>query len=107
MTNRCTSTTTGRAANRSGGPIPPGTYTINTSEIREPGAFWSALRNSVRGDWGSFRVPIYPLPGVKVPGGRGGFFLHGGSRPGSAGCIDVGGGVFGSDVTRRVLGDFR
>ena len=42
------------------------------------------------GDWGKFRVPLQPDPSTKTLG-RDGFFLHGGKKPGSAGCIDVGG----------------
>ena len=45
-----------------------------------PGGTWA---------WGRGRVPIYPnetvVDGVK----RGGFTIHGGSDPGSAGCIDL------------------
>jgi RHS repeat-associated protein len=94
------------AAVQNRGPIPLGSYRINTSEISEPGPIWSIVRN-LFGDWGSFRVPIHPLPGGAVPGGRSGFFLHGGSKPGSAGCIDVGGGISGTDITRRLLRDLR
>lgn len=35
--------------------------------------------------------------------GRSGFFLHGGTIPGSAGCIDIGGGLLGSAETDRLL----
>jgi len=38
--------------------------------------------------WGNYRITIHPYPSTKV-GDRGGFFIHGGSRPGSAGCIDL------------------
>jgi hypothetical protein len=66
------------------GPIPQGRYFLDPEEIT-PGGF---LRNSCR-DWGRYRVPLHPLPETETwP--RSGFFLHGGRRPGSAGCIDVG-----------------
>jgi len=38
-----------------------------------------------------------------APLGREGFFLHGGSRSGSAGCIDIGGFWHGTPDTDRVL----
>ena len=41
------------------------------------------------GDWGHFRVPLHPAKNTKTFG-RGGFFIHGGEYPGSAGCVDVG-----------------
>jgi RHS repeat-associated protein len=67
------------------GPIPFGTYTANPSQISEGGFFRNLL-----GDWGRFRVPLKPDHGTQTFG-RDGFFLHGGKKPGSAGCIDVGG----------------
>jgi hypothetical protein len=46
------------------------------------------------GDWGDYRVPLHPASGTDTLDStgqpRGGFFLHGGKYPGSAGCIDVG-----------------
>lgn len=82
------------------GPIPPGSYSLNPSEI-STGLMWSLTRN-MKGDWGSFRVPLHPQ--FDLPDGRtGGFFLHGGSIPGSAGCIDCGGGLFGNDNTKALL----
>jgi hypothetical protein len=49
-------------------------------------------------------VPLTPNPGTNTRG-RSGFFMHGGKLPGSAGCIDFGGGVFGSDATNQLLRD--
>jgi len=49
--------------------------------------FKSALL-SPRGAWGNFRLTIHPYPAT-VTHGRGGFFIHGGTVPGSAGCIDL------------------
>jgi len=66
------------------GPIPVGTYTLNPSEISEGGF----LRNML-GDWGRYRVPLHPYEGTNTYN-RKNFFLHGGKKPGSAGCIDVG-----------------
>lgn len=66
------------------GPIPLGTYTADPSQISEGG--W--LRNLL-GDWGRYRVPLQPDQSTETFG-RSGFFLHGGRKPGSAGCIDVG-----------------
>lgn len=67
------------------GPIPLGTYTADPQQISEGGFFRNLL-----GDWGNFRVPLKADPDTETFG-RNGFFLHGGKKPGSAGCIDVGG----------------
>ena len=67
------------------GPIPLGTYTADPQPISEGGF----LRNFL-GDWGKYRVPLKADDGTQTFG-RDGFFLHGGKKPGSAGCIDVGG----------------
>ena len=85
------------------GPIPPGLYQIRTSEISNPGVLGGLLRQS-RGDWGDWRVPIHPRPRTNTYG-RSGFFMHGGKWPGSAGCVDIGGGFFGSDKTDEILND--
>ena len=66
------------------GPIPLGTYIADPAQISAGGFFRNLL-----GDWGAYRVPLRPAPGTNTFG-RNGFFLHGGRRPGSAGCIDVG-----------------
>jgi hypothetical protein len=47
-------------------------------------------------------VPLEPCVGTMTYG-RSGFFLHGGSYAGSAGCIDVGGGWFGCRHTDLLL----
>lgn len=49
----------------------------------------SSDRFRAPGDWGRGRVPLRPAPGTNTRGRRG-FYIHGGSLPGSAGCIDVG-----------------
>jgi hypothetical protein len=66
------------------GPIPPGTYWFDPREITPSGRF----RNYI-GDWGEYRVPMYPTQGTDTYG-RTNFFLHGGEKPGSAGCVDIG-----------------
>lgn len=70
------------------GPIPPGGYYILPWEISPAGFFrtWIDFR-----DWGDYRVTMHPNPGTDTYG-RSGLFLHGGrKRPGSEGCIKVGG----------------
>lgn len=66
--------------------------------------FIGDVARDLRADWGDWRVSMSPAPGAETFG-RSGFFLHGGSVPGSAGCIDIGGGLFGNSVTDRVLKD--
>ncbi len=39
--------------------------------------------------WGMYRITIHPFPATGTSG-RGGFFIHGGSHIGSAGCINLG-----------------
>lgn len=68
------------------GPIPLATYTLNPDEITRGG-----FLRSLTGDWGDYRVPLHPTDGAELHG-RSGFFIHGGSKPGSKGCIDVGSG---------------
>jgi len=66
------------------GPIPSGGYSFDPKNFSK-GGFWRNLF----GDWGTWRVPLTPDPTTNVYG-RGGFFIHGGKIPGSAGCIDLG-----------------
>lgn len=77
------------------GPIPEGKYWINPAEFWENAWYKSGSRSS----WGNYRITIHPfvntttygsigpVTGMFVP--RGGFFIHGGSTPGSKGCIDL------------------
>jgi len=93
------------------GPTPPGKYKIEKLETRsgapldmgpvkawwnwftggygkESGKFtddstWSKIA------WGNYRSPLIPYPGTNTFG-RDGFYIHGGSIPGSHGCIDLG-----------------
>ncbi|MDD5222996.1 MAG: RHS domain-containing protein [bacterium] len=85
------------------GPLPRGKYNINANDISNPGRFGDILRN-LTGVWGDWRVPINPSPGTETYG-RSGFFLHGGRKPGTSGCIDIGGGIFGDTNTDRLLKD--
>jgi RHS repeat-associated protein len=88
------------------GPIPLGGYEIQTNEI-SGGFFKNTYRYVIkRQDWGNWRVSLHPRPGTDTHG-RSGFFLHGGSWPGSAGCIDVGGGFWGSPTTNRLRFDLQ
>lgn len=69
------------------GPIPEGEYWIQPSEMWENNWFKSMIRTPHTA-WGNFRSTIHPYPSTETHG-RGGFFLHGGTVPGSAGCIDL------------------
>jgi hypothetical protein len=66
------------------GPIPAGEYWINPTEVWERP--WYAPQKAVT--WGDYRVTLHVMPGTETHG-RGGFFIHGGSVAGSAGCIDL------------------
>jgi hypothetical protein len=89
------------------GPIPEGEYLFTLGSF----ATFTALEQATMiaggmftdpfgaalhgGDWGSGRAPLRPvriLPGAPGCGNtarRSGFYLHGGSLPGSSGCIDI------------------
>jgi hypothetical protein len=72
-----------------GGPIPEGIYWINPDELWERGWLKSVfLPESHERGWGDFRVTIHPFTTTETYC-RGGFFIHGGTDPGSAGCIDL------------------
>ena len=90
------------------GPIPEGTYRFKPADMTifsaweqvqmiTGGKYTDPYGVSLHGgDWGSGRVALNPvkvLPGPKGCGDtrkRSGFYLHGGSLPGSSGCIDIG-----------------
>lgn len=83
------------------GPIPVGMYYIDPADLSDPNIIGDLARNyrpDSPGDWGDFRVRIKPFSSTNTFG-RDGFFLHGGSYSGSAGCIDVGGGILGNQQT--------
>ncbi len=82
------------------GPIPAGDYWIQPSELQKNA--WYRLRNPAMG-WGDFWITIHPYPST-VTHGRGGFFIHGGGAPGSAGCIDLTSNInrFVKDLTKAL-----
>ncbi|WP_199608723.1 tlde1 domain-containing protein [Flocculibacter collagenilyticus] len=87
------------------GSIPLGFYSIRSSDLSDPNIAGDLYRNFRHGDWGDWRVKLTPRSSTKTFG-RSGFFLHGGKIKGSAGCIDIGGGVTGSketDLVRKML----
>lgn len=69
------------------GPIPEGAYWVQPSQLWRNNWVKSMIRTP-RSAWGNYRLTIHPYPATKTHG-RGGFFIHGGSVPGSAGCIDL------------------
>jgi RHS repeat-associated protein len=99
---------------KSVGPTPIGSYTINTKKVeiidtpktiaKVGKIIGTAIRSAtgvhVSPDWGSFRVPLNPNYSEL---NRDGHYLHGGSFPGTIGCVDIGGGEFGDSGTRSVL----
>lgn len=89
--------TTGNAESN---PLPNGMWDIDSKNLTDPGFIKDILRNT-RGDWGDWRVPLMPL--FKTD--RTGFFIHGGAFPGSGGCVDVGGGLTGNELTDRLRND--
>ncbi|MDR2881609.1 MAG: DUF2778 domain-containing protein [Azoarcus sp.] len=70
------------------GPIPAGNYWIKPSEIWENSTFRSLHPSNRYAGWGAYRITIHPYPSTETYG-RGGFFIHGGTVPGSQGCIDL------------------
>jgi hypothetical protein len=113
LIKRYTETPEEFAKSKNAGPLPPGNYTIGMLEVRKGdhkevsalSALWDkttgkfgnvstkekdfqANTDFSRIGWGNFRAPIYPNKGT-VTYGRGGFYIHGGTLPGSHGCIDL------------------
>ena len=91
-----------RQKKRNLGPIPAGTYWIRPDELWENA--WYKRGSTI--SWGNFRIIIHPFPGTRT-WGRGGFFIHGGTYPGSAGCIDLTRYMqsFVADLTEEIDGD--
>ena len=69
------------------GPIPEGTYYILANEKRTK---WNSVRTHIlrHPGWGDYGWSLHPEPRTETYGRRG-FFIHGGSEWGSAGCIDL------------------
>lgn len=94
-------------------PLPEGRYWVNPDEftsiaLKSPGVFAQRVLNNKDDvgdafdqsfsddfdDWGWWRLLIHPFPDTDTRDPRtgrirGGFFIHGGSEPGSGGCIDL------------------
>lgn len=85
------------------GPIPIGKYTANPKELSDPNVL-QQVKLSFYGDWGDWNIPFHPKAGTNTFG-RTGFYLHGGSKEGSAGCIDIGGGFSGNKETNLLKKD--
>src|SRR5690554_7947287 len=83
------------------GPLPVGRYYIKPDELSDPSLLGDLLRQS-QGDWGDWRIALHPEPGTNTHG-QDGLFIHGGAATGSAGCIDIGGGLSGNNKTNMML----
>ena len=80
------------------GPVPSGDYLVRQSDLQlrvDAGLLDRAMGYVGRGSWpggevawGDSRVWLTPSAGTNTFG-RGGFSIHGGWYPGSAGCIDL------------------
>lgn len=77
------------------GPIPEGYYDVPQSAYTEMNALEALLGEFGRGrfpgglgSWGSKRISLTPSSGNEMYG-RSGFTIHGGSKAGSRGCIDL------------------
>jgi hypothetical protein len=85
------------------GPLPVGEYYIYPHELSDPNPLYDIARTVFHlADWGDFRIRLHPRIQTKTFG-RNNFFLHGGGIPGSAGCIDVGGGLWGDGLTNSLV----
>jgi hypothetical protein len=81
----------------SSGAIPEGKYWIRPDELWERTSIKDTYYKIFLGEegrrrhqegWGDFRITIHPFTTTVTHEG-GGFFIHGGKFPGSAGCIDL------------------
>lgn len=80
------------------GPLPEGEWILRQDQLQtiDKVSEWERLKGAVgrgtwRGledSWGKTRVWLEPGQGTDTKG-RGGFSVHGGKTPGSAGCIDL------------------
>lgn len=83
---------------RGQGPLPEGEYQFKVGGLQrydEIGSLQKALGTVDAGrwpggqrSWGRYRFWLTPAPGTETFA-RSGFSIHGGSTPGSAGCIDL------------------
>jgi hypothetical protein len=83
---------------RDHGPLPQGGYRAKMSELQryEDLDTWDRIKNNLGGgpwrggkrSWGNYRVWLAPDASTRTFG-RDNFSIHGGSTPGSAGCIDL------------------
>lgn len=64
------------------GPIPKGTYLIYPEEFSGGPGIHTIIRD-LFGNWGTWRIPIHPVPGQTNTYGRSGFFFHGGGMQGA------------------------
>lgn len=85
------------------GSIPIGAYYLDPKDIDDPNFLWD-LGRRLRGDWGDWRIRLMPTKST-ITHGRDNFFIHGGDTKGSAGCIDIGGGILGNQQTDRLKND--
>ncbi|WP_211346771.1 tlde1 domain-containing protein [Actinokineospora cianjurensis] len=69
------------------GPIPAGVYWVDPSQMVDLSSRWF-YASRYEGPWGTHRITVHPFDTTHTFG-RGGFFIHGGSTPGSAGCVDL------------------
>jgi hypothetical protein len=72
-----------RQQEKDAGPVPEGEYWIVPAELGSP-------RLASAESWGKYRITIHQYPNTNAYG-RGGFFIHGGIKFGSKGCIDLAG----------------
>lgn len=89
------------------GPIPEGVYWIRPDELWEV-KFWRRLCLGLyscypESAWGRYLIRIHPFTTTDIRGRKGGFTIHGGSVPGSAGCIDLTSEItrFATDLARE------
>jgi RHS repeat-associated protein len=78
------------------GPIPEGNYFADPNKIERISLADDIAGRFGRGrwlggidSWGPMRVELDIAPGTVIAPRTGGFYIHGGSVPGSAGCIDL------------------
>jgi hypothetical protein len=69
------------------GPVPEGAYWVDPRQVADLRDRWF-YSFRFEDSWGTHRLTIHPLHSTHTFG-RGGFFIHGGTSPGSRGCIDL------------------